>query len=178
MQRNVYKEKKQLTEKYLNEQKNYYEYLENREKETKKFRHDLRNHMELISSMVHNHEYEKIDTYLEQMQIKVEELGNIVTVQNGTVDAIINQYYAKAKQQGITMDVAGRFPEECRIDTYDICTIFSNVLSNALEAAAQTEEKYISVECRYTDRNIIIVAKNSYNSDQPGGSVQLKTRQV
>jgi len=50
------------------------------------------------------------------------------------------------------------------------------VLSNALEAAAQTEEKYISVECRYTDRNIIIVAKNSYNSDQPGGSVQLKTR--
>lgn len=176
MQRNVYKEKKQLTEKYLNEQKNYYEYLENREKETKKFRHDLRSHMELILPLVRNHEYEKIESYLEQMQIKVDSLGNNVTVQNGTVDAIINQYYAKAKQQGITMEVQGRFPEECLIDIYDICTIFSNVLSNALEAAAQTSEKYISVECRYTDRNIIIVVKNSFNSDQPGGNVQLKTR--
>ncbi len=176
MQRNVYKEKKQLTEKYLNEQKNYYEYLENRETETKKFRHDLRNHMELISSLVTSHDYEKIDSYLEQMQIKVEKLGNIVTVQNGTVDAIINQYYAKAQQQGIKMEVKGRFPQDCRIDIYDICTIFSNVLSNALEAAVQTQEKYISVECRYTDRNIIIVVKNSFNSDQPGGNVQLKTR--
>ena len=74
------------------------------------------------------------------------------------------------------MEVRGRFPEECLIDIYDICTIFSNVLSNALEAAVQTEEKYISVECRYTDRNIIIVVKNSFDSDQPGGNVQLKTR--
>ena len=176
MQRNVYKEKKLITEKYLSEQKNYYEYLENREKETKKFRHDLRSHMELILPLVRNHEYEKIESYLEQMQIKVDSLGNNVTVQNGTVDAIINQYYTKAKQQGITMEVQGRFPEECLIDIYDICTIFSNVLSNALEAAAQTSEKYISVECRYTDRNIIIVVKNSFNSDQPGGNVQLKTR--
>lgn len=176
MQRNVYKEKKQLTEKYLNEQKNYYEYLENREKETKKFRHDIRNHMELISALVNGHEYEKIDSYLEQMHIKVEELGNIVTVQNGTVDAIINQYYAKAIQQGITMEVNGRFPEKCRIDIYDICTIFSNVLSNALEAAVQTANKFISVECRYTDRNIIIVVKNSFNSGQPGGNVLLKTQ--
>ncbi len=176
MQRNVYKEKKQLTEKYLDEQKNHYEYLEHREKETKKFRHDLRSHMELISALVRNHEYEKIESYLEQMQVKVDTLGNIVTVQNGTVDAIINQYYAKAKQQGVNMEVQGRFPEECLIDTYDICTIFSNVLSNALEAAVQTEDKYISMECRYTDKNIIIVVKNSFNSDQPGDNVQLKTR--
>ena len=74
------------------------------------------------------------------------------------------------------MEVAGRFPEECLIDIYDICTIFSNVLSNALEAAADTEEKYVSLECRYTDSSIIIVVKNSFNGEQPGGSVQLKTR--
>lgn len=176
MQRNVYKEKKQLTEKYLNEQRNYYEYLEDREKETKKFRHDLRSHMELISNLAKNREYEEIDKYLEKMHIKIDSFGNLITVQNGIVDAIINQYYAKTQQSGITMEVKGRFPEECAIDAFDLCTIFSNVLSNALEAAVETEEKAILLECRYTDKNIIIVVKNSYNSEHLSGAAQWKTR--
>lgn len=176
MQRNVYKEKKLLTEKYLNDQKSHYEYLETREKETKKFRHDFRSHLELISTLAKNHEYGKIDSYLEQMHIKIDELGNNVTVQNGTVDAILNQYYATAMQQGVKLEVKGRFPEDCEIDVYDLCTIFSNVLSNALEAAVETEEKYISVECRYTDTNIIIVVKNSFNSEKKDEGVWLKSR--
>lgn len=176
MQRNVYKEKKLLTEKYLNEQKNHYVYLETREQETKKFRHDLRSHMELISNLAKNREYEKIDSYLEKMNIKIDSFGNIITVQNGIVDAIINQYYEKAQQSKITMEVRGRFPEECAIDAYDLCTIFSNVLSNALEAAIETEEKTISLECRYNDKNIIIVVKNSYNSEQQNGTSQWRTR--
>ena len=177
MQRNVYKDKKLLTEKYLNEQKNYYEYLENREQETKKFRHDFRSHLELISNLAKSHEYDKIDKYLEQMHIKIDNLGNNVTVQNGIVDAILNQYYASALQQGINMEVKGRFPEDCEIDAYDLCTIFSNVLSNALEAAEETVEKSISVECRYTDmNNIIIVVKNYFNKEKSNGANWLKSR--
>lgn len=175
-QRNVYKEKKQLTEKYLNEQKNHYEYLEKRERETKKFRHDFRSHLELISNMAKNHEVDEIHSYLETLQIKIDELGNAVTVQNGIVDAILNQYYAKALQHGIKMEVKGRFPGDCEIDAYDICTIFSNILSNAIEAAAEAEEKYVSVECRYNERNIIIVVKNSFHSEPENGSPVLKTR--
>jgi len=175
-QRNVYKEKKLLTEKYLNEQKNHYEYLEKRERETKKFRHDFRSHLELISNLAKNHEVEEIHSYLETLQIKIDELGNSVTVQNGIVDAILNQYYAKALQLGITMEVKGRFPGDCGIDAYDICTIFSNILSNAIEAAAEAEEKYVSVECRYNERNIIIVVKNSFHSESENGSPVLKTQ--
>lgn len=175
-QRNVYKEKEELTDKYLNEQKHHYEYLENREIETKKFRHDLRSHMELISNLAKNHEYDKIDEYIEQMHERIDTFGNVITVQNSIVDAIINQYYARAEQSGVTMEVKGRFPVDCNIDTYDLCTIFSNVLSNALEAAQETEEKYISVECGYTDKSIIIIVKNSFDTQTKSGNAQWKTR--
>lgn len=175
-QRNVYKEKEELTDKYLNEQKNHYEYLENREIETKKFRHDLRSHMELVSNLAKNHEYDKIDEYIEQMHERIDTFGNVITVQNSIVDAIINQYYARAEQSGVTMEVKGRFPVDCNIDTYDLCTIFSNVLSNALEAAQETEEKYISVECGYTDKSIIIIVKNSFDAQTKSGNAQWKTR--
>lgn len=175
-QRNVYKEKKELTDRYLNEQKNHYEYLENREKETKKFRHDLKSHMELISNLAKERQYERMNAYLEQMDIKIDGFGKMVTVQNGIVDAIINQYYAKARQCGVSMEVKGRFPVDCAIDAFDLCTIFSNVLSNALEAAVETEEKYISVECAYTDVAIMIIVSNSYKPDSLNGGGQWKTR--
>ncbi len=175
-QRNIYREKKQLTEKYLDEQKTYYEYLEKRERETKKFRHDFRSHMELISTMVKNQEYDKIEDYLEKMHIRMEELGNNVTVQNGIVDAVLNQYYAKAGQQGVTLEVKGRFPADCKIDAFDICTIFSNILSNALEASAETEKKHMSIECRYNDTKVIIVAKNSFYNNRKTAGTLLKSQ--
>ena len=160
-QRNVHKEKEQILDAYLNEQKNHYEYLENREKETKKFRHDLRSHMDLISNLAKRHDYDKIDDYLEQMNTKIDTFGNVVTVHNGIVDAIINQYYMKAQENGVQMKVEGKFPVDCSIEAYDLCTIFSNVLSNAYEAAVETEEKKISLVCGYTERNIIIAVENS-----------------
>lgn len=175
-QRNVYKEKEELADRYLNEQKNHYEYLENREKETKKFRHDLKSHMELISNLAKERQYERMNAYLEQMDIKIDGFGKMVTVQNGIVDAIINQYYAKAGQCGVSMEVKGRFPVDCTIDAFDLCTIFSNVLSNALEAAVETEEKYISVECAYTDVAIMIIVRNSYKPDATNGGGQWRTR--
>lgn len=174
-QRNVYKEKEELTDKYLNEQKNHYEYLEEREKETRKFRHDLRNHMEMISKLAKEQQYDKMNAYLEQMNIKIDDFGNVVTVHNGIVDAVINQYYAKAQECGVNMEVKGRFPVDCAIDAFDLCTIFSNVLSNALEAAKETEEKHISVECAYTDMVIMLIVSNSYKPDGSGGG-QLRTR--
>lgn len=177
-QRNVYKEKEELTDKYLNEQKSHYEYLENREKETKKFRHDLKSHMEMISSLAKECQYERMNAYLEQMNIRIDDFGNVVTVQNGIVDAIINQYYAKAQSCGVSMDVKGRFPVDCAIDAFDLCTIFSNVLSNALEAAKETEEKHILVECVYTEMSIMIIVSNSYKPDAINGGGKWKTRKA
>lgn len=92
------------------------------------------------------------------------------------MDAIINQYYTKAGQNNIKMDVKGRFPVDCSIDAFDLCTIFSNILSNAFEAALTTEEKYVSLDCRYNDKNIIIVVKNSFHNDMQSQNTQWKTR--
>ena len=74
----------------------------------------------------------------------------------------MNRYYMDAKNYGITITVNGSFPRECKIDAYDLCTIFSNILSNALEAARQAPEKRIALSCRYTSSNIIIIIKNTF----------------
>ena len=177
-QKNLYKEKEMIADKFLNEQIGHYEYLENREKETKKFRHDLRSHMETISNLANNHEYERMTSYLEQMNMRIDSFGNMVTVHNGIVDAIINQYYTKATQDGIKMSVRGRIPSDCKIAAFDLCTIFSNMLSNAYEAAIKTDEKYISMECRHNSKSIIVVVKNSFNGTVKNDSALWTTTKV
>ena len=174
-QRNLYKEKKMIADKYLNEQRSHYVYLENREQATRKFRHDLRSHMETVSNLANNHEYERMNSYLEQMHMRIDSFGNMVTVHNGIVDAIINQYYTRAGESGIKMDVKGRLPADLCIDDFDLCTIFSNILSNAYEAAINTKEKYISMECRYNDKNVIVVVKNSFKGEAYSDDMQWKT---
>lgn len=163
MQRNIYREKKHITEKYLNDQKKHYEYLERRERETKKFRHDLRNHMQMLSVLNKNGEYEEFNNYLQEINIRIDNFESLITVHNGIVDAIINQYYSEALKKGIDMKVSGSFPKGCEIEAYDLCTIFSNILSNALEAANTTEKKIIKLDCRYTEESVIIVVENTFN---------------
>ena len=57
------------------------------------------------------------------------------------------------------------FPKICKISAYDLCTIFSNLLSNALEAAEKSAEKRISMECRYTKESIIIITNNTFKDE-------------
>lgn len=164
MQKKLYKEREEFARKYLDEQKSHYDFLENRERETKKFRHDIKSHMGMLKELVECREYNKFDEYVEALHMKVDKFGKAVTVHNGVVDAVVNQYYEKAKSLGVIMNVSGRFPVDCEINAYDICTIFSNALSNAIEAAEKSDEKKVELSCRYTDKNIIIVVKNSYKN--------------
>ena len=163
VQRNESKEQEAVIKKYLNEQKNYYIYLELRERETKKFRHDIRSHMDTMCHLVKNQDYDEFIKYFDRVNTKIESFGNGITVYNGIADAIINQYYSVAQEMGINMKVGGRFPVECNVDAYDICTIFSNILSNAIEAATDTEEKLVILECRHTnDNELFISISNSF----------------
>lgn len=162
--KNIAQEKELETKMYLKEQQQYYEYLEQRERNTKKFRHDVRNHLELLTNFITNKQYKEVDEYLEKINIKIDELGNAVSLGNGIAEAIVNKYYYQAMDLGIDMKVSGVFPTECKVDAYDLCTIFSNILSNALEAAGKSEKKQVYLDCRYNDKNIIINIRNTYKN--------------
>lgn len=80
------------------------------------------------------------------------------------MDAIINKFYTEAMAKGIKLHIKGKLPAICNIDAYDLCTVFSNVLSNALEAVDKIKNKEIFLECRYTDEEIIIIEKNMFEN--------------
>ena len=92
----------------------------------------------------------------------MDDLGNNVNVGNDIVNAVLNKAYAEANNKNIKINVTGHFPSQCDISAYNLCTIFFNLLNNAIEAADKTMKREVWVVCQYTEKIIIIEIGNYY----------------
>lgn len=167
--------REQLSVKYLGEQVEQYKYLEQREEETKKFRHDIRNHMHMINSFLNEKNYTAVEEYMKSMDVKIESIGNKLTVYNGIVDAVINRYQSEALKEGVSLDVKGRFPVESWVSAFDLCTIFSNLIENAIRGQKEYGEGSIHIECAYNEDEILICIENDYVGELEYRDGRLKT---
>lgn len=175
LSRDVYREKEMITRRHLESQVEHYRYLENRERETKKFRHDIRSHMQMLGILYQEQNNEAFKQYIEEINGRVDQFAAHILVGNGIVDAMLNKYYDEAQQKGICIKVEGRFPADCKVSAYDLCTIFSNLLTNAIRAEEDYHGKEIDVLCKYTDTDILIVVENDYTQIKKDGNGRLQT---
>lgn len=160
--RNVHKENEKLAKQFLESQNEHYQYLEKREHETKKFRHDIKNHLLLLENLMSTGKHEDAQEYLNLINEKVSSFSNQISVNNGIADAILNRFYTEAQEIGITLKVSGHFPLECYVTAYDICTVFSNLLSNAIRAEAEAGGKMVEVHIKYIENKVLLTVENDY----------------
>ena len=158
----IYKEKNKLNREYLASQNKHYAYLEKREYETKKFRHDIRNHILVLADLCKRKEVEKAEQYIEEMWGRINKIAISISVNHGIVDAILNQYASICAEEKIMLKIKGHMPVQCKIEAFDLCTIFSNLLNNAIEAERESAEKEIKLEIRYDLDTIYIYMENYY----------------
>ncbi len=158
------KEKQKWNETYIQAQENHYKYLEKREEETKKFRHDMRNHMRAIYELAGQQGMGELRGYVERIWGKFEMPESAVTIGNATADAVINRFAEMFSQKNIEFIVSGHLPSDCFVDAFDLCTIFSNILENALEASEKCEEEFrkVKMQIRYDEDMIFILAENFF----------------
>lgn len=156
-----------LNKKYIRVQKENYEYLEYREEETKKFRHDYRNHLNSLQILCKEKRYDDVENYINDISDRLNEYNRYITVCNSFVDAILNYYYQKTNKNNVKFNVSGKLPKVCYINLFDLCTIISNLLDNALEALEYINEndRYIEITFRYDDLMIYCNIINPYNGE-------------
>ena len=90
-------------------------------------------------------------------------MGTPISVNHGIVDAILNKYAAECEEKNIALSAKGYMPQECGISSFDLCVIFSNLLSNAIEAAENCAEKRVCLELRHEEGNFMLCIKNTYD---------------
>lgn len=152
--------------KQMRIQEQYVDTLEIKNDVIKNFRHDFRGHTIILQKYIENKEYDLAEKYLEKMNniIKnsVQEYTGIVVV-----DAVISDVCKCMPHKGITLNWKGRIKGcEKKITEYDLCIIFMNIMSNAIEACEKTEKnKEINVMVKYTEDEIYIFENNFINGE-------------
>ncbi|MEF9945802.1 MAG: GHKL domain-containing protein [Lachnospiraceae bacterium] len=148
---------------YLELQEKQYIYLRDTEQKTKKIRHDMKQHIFIVFQLCQTGDIEKVKEYIIKIWGKLEEISTDCYANNNIVDAILNQYVALCKKAGIQFTIKGYLPSECKLDSYDICTLFSNILQNAYEATILCETRKINLVLRHDEKNIYIQQCNTYS---------------
>lgn len=160
--RNLWREKEMMNSHYLAVQEEHYQYLENREEETRRFRHDMRGHLYMLEQFLRENKTEEAQAYIKTAFAVVDAAQTRVSVGNPIVDAILNQYLSMCESRQIDFEIRGHMPVACELPAYDLCTIFSNLLQNAVEAVEDCDEKKIFLQFRYDERNLYVRQENTY----------------
>lgn len=121
-------------------QKSYYEAMLAKEEETKKFRHDITNHMICLNELLQNDRKVEAISYVGEVERKISAIQQYYyCVGNIIFDSIMN-YYLPQLGQDVTIKVVGKCEEELEIKEFELCTIFSNLVKNAVEEIQRQSE--------------------------------------
>ena len=171
------KMKRELAEK----EKEYYhreaQLLQNNYNETKKFRHDFKNRMQIINQLAEENKIEELKKYLGKFSEKMEHIPNFSNTGNLVIDSIVNYKLQQAKSQDIGITSHILLPEQLNMDDDDIALILGNLLDNAIEAAGHIKDKkYIVLDINYQFGCIYIHIENKFDSILRLENGILKTR--
>ena len=127
-----------------------------------KLYHDLNNHLNVLYQFLEEGEMDEAKEYIREISQPIQKLTKTVWTGVDVVDVIISSKVEKMRNKGISWDINAEFPKHTNIQPYDLCTILSNLLDNAVEAVERTGRKgNISLTIRKINYFLMIRLMNS-----------------
>ena len=129
-----------------------------KEEQTKRFRHDIRGHMNSVKVLMEQGEYEDVTEYLKSIEDSISEMQVEINTGNHIVNAIVAD--AKRQYPNAKIEWNGRMPNDLKIRNMDLCILFSNILNNACREVNNHTDSTVKVEIKVFNTNMFITIKN------------------
>lgn len=133
-QKRILELQNELIEKHCDEVENMY-------RQMRGWRHDYRNHINMIHNFLESGEIEKCKTYVEQLGADLQTVDTVIKTGNVMLDAILNSKLSFAKSRDIKVHAKAAVPGTLHIEDVDLCVLVGNLLDNAIEACTHMEEE-------------------------------------
>lgn len=146
---------------YLAMQLDSLELEETNRQEIKILKHDLRNHLQVIQEMCNTKQYSQMENYISGLSGKPELSKSFCITGNQAADTVISIKKSLADNLGIRLICDGDFKWLNNISPIDVCTVFSNLLDNALDGTRDAANPYISIKGKDHEHFYTIVFSNS-----------------
>ena len=125
----------------------HYQEVENMYKQMRGWRHDYRNHIQVMKALAQDGNLEGIRSYLDELDTDLNTVDTVVKTGNSMADAILNSKISLAKAKHIQVYVDAHIPVKLKMSEIDLCCIIGNLFDNAMEAnmGLSEEERMIRV---------------------------------
>lgn len=145
-------------EQLLQAEENYYESLLAREKETKKFRHDARQHLVSLQGLAHAGQYQELTAYIDDLVGNSQITRQLTDTGNSGINAVIGDLAARYPQVEISW--TGVIPGNLALRQLDLCIIAGNLLKNACQAASLATDHQVKAVLKFSGKTMLLTVLN------------------
>lgn len=128
-------------------------------------RHDMRHHIQILSSLIDNGELSSASLLLAQLNDDLENTKPIIFCKNPIINSSLLVYINKAEKENIHITSKIDIPLDLPWNSNDIAILLANVLENAINASHNQKEgrKEIQISTKYYDQKLGIIVKNHFD---------------
>lgn len=161
-----------LNEKYLVEKKNllmeqelnkgwdYYNNLISNYESVNKIRHDIRNQIMIINAMIDKKEFNKARKQVVDLEKIVSKTEKQVC-DNNIISSVVEEKEKICKKDKIVFKYDVIASKQLNIKGIDLCSLFSNILDNAIKACKKIDKKEINLTTKI-DKGYLIISEENY----------------
>ncbi|MBR6808111.1 MAG: GHKL domain-containing protein [Clostridia bacterium] len=118
----------------------HYEEVENMYRNMRAWRHDLRNHLQVVKTYVDSGNIEAVGEYLQKLEVDLTTVDTVIKTGNMMTDAILNSKISLARSKNIPVTADANIPVKLNLSEIDLCVIIGNLFDNAIEASLSLPE--------------------------------------
>ena len=115
----------------------HYKEVDNMYKKMRGWRHDYRNHIQMMKALASNGDLEGIKAYLDKLDTDLNTVDTVIKTGNAMADAILNSKISLAQSKDINVNVDAHIPVKLKMSELDLCCIIGNLFDNAIEASLE-----------------------------------------
>lgn len=148
------------------------------EDSVRRIRHDLKNHLTVIRSMVSDGNNEGAEHYIDRILDQTASSSVHFRTGNRLLDTLLEEKLGNVRDNSIQLSVIVDFRQGDFIDDFDLCVIMGNALDNAIEACMKVEDaagRFIDITGGARSNQLIVVFSNSCNTEFRKAGVKFLT---
>lgn len=130
----------------------------------KSWKHDIKFHLNTLGHLIANKSYTQLEEYINNIGLEMDNKIIVVNTGNVYLDSTISDFISKSKLLGVSLDIELEVPDISHIDNFDLCSLFGNFTSNALEAVQNIENKRVRISIALLPNKMIrIICENTFD---------------
>ena len=123
-----------------------FELIQQSQENIRILRHDMKNHMMTLNSLVALKDYKALEEYMKKMNTNIGMEAAHANTGNHYVDSILNYKIEEAIRAGAKVQLEVNIPDKLNIMAFDLNVIIGNLMDNAIESIKETPDKRIYFE--------------------------------